>query len=240
MIKNLLVLLLIIISIVVVKPANAQEEIMRTQVVEEATTLMADDDSTEPTQKPTRVANTMEAKQVKTTMQNTMTTAREEMQEKMSAAKEAFKTKLETIKDEKKKTTAATIDTRIADMNTKHTTNMSARLERLTQVLSNISTKEAALESEDKSTTAAKTSITVAQAAVDDAMTAVKAQMEKEYVINITTEAALRTAANTTIKQFLADLKAVRAKVVTAQSSVAKAHANVRQLMETEPTTPAE
>ncbi len=159
------------------------------------------------------------------------TEARDAMKEKMQQAREEFKTKMAAIKDAKKQEIISNLDTRIATINKNRTTEMSERLERLTTILGKISTKEATLKSEGKNTTTLASDITAAQTAIDAAKTAVSTQAAKEYTMNITTETALRSAAATTIQQFMSDIKAVRAKVVASQQAVVKAHKDLGQLI---------
>lgn len=165
---------------------------------------------------------------------------RDAMKDKMAQAREEFKTKLSAIKDEKKQQIVTNLDSRISTINKNRTTEMSERLDRLTNILGKISTKEATLKSEGKNTVKLAADIVAAQAAIDAAKQAVTDQAAKVYTMNITTDTALKSAAATTIQQFMTDIKAVRTKVLAAQQAVVKAYKEVGQLMGVTPTlTPA-
>lgn len=195
------------------------------------TTMVAD---SETPVKPGKIAQTAR-KEATTLLQDKMTTAKDEMKAKMVAAREEFKTKMVGIKDARKKAVATKIDGRINEINLKRTTQMTERLDRLTLILGKISTKEAALKTEGKTTTTLKADIAAAQTAIDAAKVAVDTQAAKDYVMTITTESVLKTSASTLVQQFMTDIKAVHAKVVAAQVAVAKAHGNGSKLTGTTP-----
>lgn len=162
--------------------------------------------------------------------------AKTELKDKISEARDDFKAKVSAIKDEKKKQIINNLDLRIGTINTNRTNEMTKILERLTTVLGKISTKEAALKSEGKNTTKLAADITSAQSAIDAAKQAVTEQAAKKYTMNITTDTALKSAASTTIQQFMTDMKAVRTKVLAAQQAVVKAYKDLGQLMGVTPT----
>ncbi len=166
-------------------------------------------------------------------MKDKMTETKTEMKDKMSAARDAFKEKLATIKDQTKQARLTNIDSRISEMNQKKTTEMAKHLERFSTVLSKISSRAASLKASGKVTTALDSDIASAQAAIDAAKAAILAQSAKDYVVNVTTEAALKGAASTAIKTFFTDIKAVYDKVIAAQKAVQKAYQTLNQLSNT-------
>lgn len=164
--------------------------------------------------------------------------AKDAMKEEILAAREEFKTKMAAIKDTRKQKALSNIDARIAEINKKRTTQMGERLDRFTTILSKISTREAALKADGKNTTSLAAEITAATEALDDAKAAVAAQSAKDYVVEITTDTALRTGASSTIKEFMTDIKAVHSQVVAAQKAVVKVFRSVAQLQGADKLTP--
>lgn len=171
--------------------------------------------------------------EVKDAMKEKMTEAKTEMKDSMSQAREAYKEKLATIKDEKKQERITNIDSRINEMNKKRTTEMAKHLERFGMVLSKISSRAATLKASGKVTTTLDSDIASAQAAIDAAKAAILTQSAKDYVVNVTTETALKGAASTAIKGFFADIKVVYDKVIAAQKAVQKAYQTLNQLSNT-------
>lgn len=172
----------------------------------------------------------------KPTIREALKDAKSELRAKMLEARTNFKTKITEIKDQRKQTIVTNLDSRISTINKNRTDEMYKRIDRLTSVLTRISSKEAALKSEGKNTTTLVSDIAAAQAAIDLAKQAVVDQAAKDYVMTLTTDASLKVNASTLIKQFLADIKAVYLKVVAAQTAVFKAYTDVAKLMGVSPT----
>src|SRR3989344_3129498 len=150
--------------------------------------------------------------------------AKEELKDKIAEARAAMKAKISEIKDIRKKTIVENIDSRIKTINENRTQQMLKHLDRLTTILSKVSSKEAALKSQGKDTTALSNSITLATTTIETAKTAVNAQAAKTYTATITTDEALKTAITTLLTQFKKDIKAAHVLVVTAQKAVSAAH----------------
>lgn len=228
--KKLLVFFAFLVFLTYPALALAEENSIATDSNTETseTTVTATPTTTKPLKRP---VNTLRGEE-----KEAKTEAREELKDKKTQAREEFKAKISAIKDEKKQQIVTNLDSRIAAINQKRTTELSERLDRLTSVLGKISTKEATLKSEGKDTTKLASDITSAKSAIDAAKQAVTDQAAKVYTMNITTDATLKTAASTTIQQFMTDMKAVRAKVLAAQQTVVKAHKDLGQLMGVTPT----
>ncbi len=218
MVKNILVLLSLIILLAIPRSSYAETEAAMTATTETSAT---------PTTKPVKAAR-MEAKDA---MKEAVTEAKDTLKENMSDAREAFKEKLAAIKDQRKMNVLTNLDARIQDINKKRTTEMSTRIERLTKILATITEKTAALKSQGKDTATLEADIDDATKALADAKSAVDAQAVKDYVVDVTTEAALRTAAATTVKTFTADIKAVHKLVVEAQLAIKKTYKELGLLM---------
>lgn len=165
----------------------------------------------------------------KSSVKDAMKQARDDMKEAVSQAREDFKTKLAAIKDQRKQAIMANFDAKIEEINTRRTTQMTEHVERLQRVLDNISTKAAALKTQGQNTTTVDADITAAQAAIDAAKQAISDQAAKDYVVTIT--ANLKGGASTTMRQFIADLKATFQKILAAKTAVRKAHTDMAKLM---------
>lgn len=164
-------------------------------------------------------------------VKDAMKEAREEFKTQMSQAREDFKTKLAALKDQRKQAIVTSFDSKITELNTRRTTQMTEHLTRLQRVLDNISTKAAALKSQGQNTATVDADITAAQAAIDAAKQALSDQAAKDYLVNITTPTALKNAASTTMRLFITDLKALFQKILAAKTAVRKAHTDMAKLM---------
>ncbi len=211
------------VALIATSPAAlfAQEnDVTTTSIAEETTTV---------TKTPART----QFKEAVGLRNQTIADAKEAMQDKMSEARDAFKQKISEFKDKQKVTRLTNLDTKLNEINKRKTTQMSERLEKLTEILGRISTKGADLESQGENTTTLNTSITSAQTAIDTAKTKVDEQAAKDYVVDVTTETALRANASATLKQFRTDLTATHKSVVDAQVAVRKAFAELQKLVGT-------
>lgn len=128
--------------------------------------------------------------------------------------REAFQEKLSQLQDERKREIVEKLDTHFARVNKKATDHFMAILDKLDDLLDRIESKSA-----DTNTAA----ITEAQTAITDARAAVTTQAEKEYVITISTEGALRMDVGKVVSGLQADLQAVRKLVTDAKQAVMQA-----------------
>ncbi len=123
----------------------------------------------------------------------------------VATKREEFKTKLQTIRDEKKKALVERIDTKLSNINSKHT-------DRFTQVLSNL---QILLDNISPNADTA-----IAQAAIDSAKTAVENQAAKTYAITISSENTLRLDVGTITSQLREDLVVAHKLVIAAKQKV--------------------
>ena len=138
-------------------------------------------------------------------IKETVAAKREEARKAVSAKREEFKARLQTIKDQKKKALVERIDTKLSNVNIKHT-------DRFAQVLSNL---QAILDK-----MSADVDKTEAQAAIDTAKAAVEAQAAKTYTITISTETALKSDVGAVTSQLRLDLSATHKLVIDAKQAV--------------------
>jgi len=157
-------------------------------------------------------------------------TIKDKMTSQLSTKKEAFKEKLSSLKDLKKKTTVEKIDTRMSEINTKRTTQMSQALTRMTALLTDLTSKSALAKEQGQDASKLNLAILSAQTAVSTAQTAVITQAAKEYTVTITTEGALKTSVGATVKTLQTDLRSTHASVVNAKQKVQLSIKELRKL----------
>lgn len=135
-----------------------------------------------------------------------------EVRATVEAKREEFKAKLQAIRGQKKKALVERIDTKLSNVNMKHT-------DRFTQVLSNL---QMLLNKITQSTTDKDilANVANAQAAIDTAKLAVENQAAKTYIITISTETALRSDVGAVTSQLRQDLMATHKLVVDAKQLV--------------------
>ena len=153
-----------------------------------------------------------------------------ENKEAMKNKRLEFKEKLMEIRDTKKQGIVDKVDVRILEMNKDKTGHFNEVLTKLETLLTRIGSESAMLKSEGKSTIALDAAISSAQTALVTSKTAVANQSQKEYVIAITNETALRSNVNTTFSQFKADIKTTRQTVNAARLAVMKASMELKKL----------
>jgi vacuolar-type H+-ATPase subunit H len=145
-------------------------------------------------------------------------TLKSDYKQTKSSARTAFKEKLTQIKDTRKQAIVDKVDSRIQEANTKRTTQMSDALTRLTTILDKVSSKVIPTTPQ-----AASDLLTTARTKIATAKTSVESQKNKDYVIQITTDATLAQAVRTTLQTFSADLTTTHKTVVDARSAVVAA-----------------
>lgn len=138
-------------------------------------------------------------------IKETVAAKREEARKAVAAKRDEFRVKLQTIKDQKKKALVERIDTKLNNVNIKHT-------DRFAQVLSNLQTILDKMSGDADKTNA--------QDAIDTAKAAVAAQAAKTYTITITSETSLRSDTGAVTSQLRLDLSATHKAVVDAKQAV--------------------
>lgn len=153
-------------------------------------------------------------------------------------ARKAFTAKLAKLKDSKKKTIAASLDLKIAEVNKKRTTIMLSFVSKLQKILDKISIRAAEAKKAGKDITSVDSAVTAAQATVASALTAVMTQAGKTYVAQVTSDETLKNDMETAMKSLKTDLEAVSALIDTAKKAVYVAHAELSKVMEESVATP--
>lgn len=135
--------------------------------------------------------------------------------EKMSTREAALKAKLDKFKDKKKAEVVDRVNSNLNQINEKQTMQMLKHLDKMSALLTKL---EARVNK--------GTSISDAKTAIASAAAAVKAQSEKDYTIQVTTESKVKTDAQKVRDQLKTDLKNVRKLVIDAKQAVGKAIRN--------------
>lgn len=128
--------------------------------------------------------------------------------------RDQFKARLQVIKDATKQALVERLSVNFDTINKKHTARFSEVLTKLQMFVDKFS-----LTATDPKILL---DIKTAQAAIDSAKTAVTAQAEKEYIIQITTETKLRLNTQTTVSQLRKDLMRTHRLVVNAKQATQK------------------
>lgn len=217
--KKLIVFsLVVLLFILFPSNANSQTATNAASRLKEQIQLLKD-------QEQTAVSQIKKGKRVELGQQikETVQAKKEAVKEAVATKKGEFKVKLQAIKDRKKKALVERIDTKLANINTKHT-------DRFTQVISNLQLLLDKISQD--------VDITEAQVAIDTAQAAVANQAAKTYIITISTEIALRSDVGTVVSQLRQDLKATHKLVVDAKQAVQTLREN-NAIIKKEATSPA-
>lgn len=137
---------------------------------------------------------------------------RQEILDEAVRNREEFRQRVANIKDERKKQILINIDERFLKVNEKWAAHWNAILDRLTEIMAKIETKDASID-----TIAAK-------AAIENARTEVKLQAEKTYVIDLTDGDNVRDEVKAELAKFKQDLRAVETEVKAAREEVVKVY----------------
>lgn len=131
---------------------------------------------------------------------------REKIQEKMASREALLKEKLAKFKDLKKAQRVDKINAELARINQKRTAQMLKFLDNAERILGKIPSGSSS-----------------AQAKIDEARVAVKAQAEKDYTITITSEVKVKDDAKLAHEKLRTDLQALKKLITEAKQAVAKA-----------------
>jgi len=159
---------------------------------------------------------------------------REEQLSLMETRREEFRNRLNEIKDQRKARLVEDIDVRIQAINTKWVNNWQRSLGRLSDLLVKVESRVATAKDEGYDTAQITSAIETAKVTIASAESALVAQGEKEYIISITDESALRTDVQTVMTQLRSDLSEVKSVVETAHESVRSVISLLKDLVKSE------
>lgn len=149
---------------------------------------------------------------------------REEMKKLMETRREELKAKLAAFKDGKKAEIAERVDEAFGDINARWIESFTNSVNRIEGVLDAIGSRTDKAEAAGKDVTAVRAKIETAHGAIDAARAAIEAQADKDYTLEVSSEATVKTDASGTRTQLRTDLETVR-KAVRAAYDATKAAA---------------
>jgi hypothetical protein len=159
---------------------------------------------------------------------------REDFADQIAASREAFKKEIEHqqvtlqnqiahLKDENKKRIVAKVTTNCQDISLKRTDRMTEMLTKLSTILANVSNHAASASAAGRDTAGVESTITIAQSAIADAQSAVASQAGILCNITVTGDATVKSEVGSAIKAFQNQLKSVYSSVVAAKKAVGDA-----------------
>lgn len=140
-----------------------------------------------------------------------------------TSAYTAFRQKLSSIRDAAKKTQTERINTTLNEVNTKRTNMLLSYVNRLTDILTKVQTRAAAVKTAGRDTSKVDAAIAKAQTDIATAKSAILAQAAKQYTATISSENTLKSDMGRAMSQLQADAGSVKDLVTAAHKSVSDA-----------------
>ena len=159
-----------------------------------------------------------------------METVRTEAQVRKETILAELKTKLGKIKDEKKQVIVEGVYTKLNEINTRATNQFAEKIDQMEKVLANIKSRADKVAAKGTDITAVRVKITEAETLITSTKTAIATQVAKNYAINVTTEATLKTAVKSTRDLLQADLAKLKATVKSVHDALRGAAATLAQI----------
>lgn len=161
-------------------------------------------------------------------LKNVMTAPRaaanmENVREKMASRAAALKEKLQKFKDKVKASRVENLNENMNTINTRRTTEMQQVLTKISLMLERIKSKTEEAGSAGKDVAAVNTAIANLEKEWKEADAAVKAQLEKDYTIEVTSETTVKEDASIVRSSLKNDLQSVHTQVVQAKQALANA-----------------
>lgn len=150
--------------------------------------------------------------------------------ERAKGAKEEFREKAQEIKDERKRSALLRIGDSLSTINTRLNTKWAGVLDKMSDILDRISNKADEADDEGDGVTEINTLIDTAREAIVTAITAIEAQSEKEYTIEIGDEETLGGSVSAVVQEFKQDLRTVHTQIRNARDAVRQAARGLAQL----------
>ncbi len=148
---------------------------------------------------------------------------REEMKTRLENHRVELKEKLTAIKDEKKKEAIVRVQDNLTALNLRMTKHYLSVLNKLGGVLERIISRTNKAGERGLDVASVRTAITAAQSSMTAARSAVGAQTEKTYLVEISEENKLKADVGSARQRLNADIKAVHRAVKAAHDAVRKA-----------------
>lgn len=175
------------------------------------------------------------------TVKNTIISERKQLKEELELKRheaskssllkhQQFIKRLDLLKDERKKEKVATISGKITTFNLNHTNRLADVLDKIQSILDRVSKKAETAKGEGYDTGVLALAIKNAQTAIDAARIAISSQALKQYTIQITSDATIKTNVGSVVSQFRTDLKAIHKLVIDAKQATMRAVSELAKL----------
>jgi len=148
---------------------------------------------------------------------------RQESRQAIQAKKDELKLRLQALRDQKKRVIIERIDTRMVSTNKKTTTRLSGVLERIQSILNKIIQKAGTIKAKGIDTVALDSATASAQIAINNASAVIASQSAMVYVIQISSESAIKENVGSTVSELRLDLRDAHKAVVDAKQAVMNA-----------------
>lgn len=145
------------------------------------------------------------------------------LKERIATREAALKAKLEKFRDKQKAQRAERINTNLNRINQKQTDQMLKHLDKMSAILNKLEARVNKGTPDVKDPQAAKAAVASAKASIASATAAVKAQSEKDYTLQVSSESVVRKDAQKVRTELHTDLLTVRKLVIDAKRAVANA-----------------
>ena len=147
----------------------------------------------------------------------------EDIRAKIASREAEMRLKFQQFKDKQKATIAERVNTSLNKINQNQTDQMLKHLDLMSTLLDKLEDRVNKNSSDIKDPAAANQAIADARATIDAAKTAVQAQAQKDYTIQVTTETKIRLDAQAKRDQLHKDIMALRKQVIDAKQKVSDA-----------------
>jgi len=146
-----------------------------------------------------------------------------DFKEKMASREATLKAKLEAFKDQRKAQIAKRISDNLNKINESRTISMQRHLDAMSVILAKLETRVNQQTPDIKDPAAAKAAISNARATIATASATVQLQTQKDYTVQITSEAKVRADVKLQRDKLHADLLALRKTIIDSKKSVSQA-----------------
>lgn len=145
------------------------------------------------------------------------------VKERIASKAASLKIKLQTFRDQKKAQVAERVNINLNNINQKQTEQMQKHLDAMLKILGRLETRVNQATPDIKDPAVAKAAIDAARATIATVSAAVSDQAQKDYTIQVSSEARIGVDAKTQRDKLHADLLALKKSVIDAKQSVANA-----------------
>lgn len=145
------------------------------------------------------------------------------IREKVASRAALLREKLATFRDRVKANRVQNINDILARINKVRTDAMLRHYDRMVEILTKVEDRVNEASGNGKDMTAAKSSISQARSALNEAKIALDAQIDKDYTVNVSSESTVKADAMAQRQQLFSDLKSIHDLLVTARKVIAEA-----------------